>query len=100
MLNVDHSNNDSPPLGVKCVRKFGFALGGEVTQLRSVCVCDVCVCFDTMYQERTLCMYSPCQERTSNQEQTHSMSAVGFGIRIGLVILENPGIDHKIVGVA
>ncbi len=59
-----------------------------------VCVC-VCVCvFDTMCQEQTLCMYSPCQERT------HSMSVVGFGIRFGLVILKNPGIDHKIMGVA
>ncbi len=55
---------------------------------------------DTMCQEWTLCMYSPCQEWTSNQEQRHSMSAVDFGIRFGLVILENPGIDHKIMGVA
>ncbi len=38
MLSVDHSNIDGPPLGVKCVRKFGSALGGEVT-----CVC-VFVC--------------------------------------------------------
>ncbi len=35
MLSVDHSNIDGPPLAVKCVRKFGSALGGEVT---SVCV--------------------------------------------------------------
>ncbi len=41
MLSVDHSNIDGPPLGVKCVRKLGSALGGEVT---SLCVC-VCVCF-------------------------------------------------------
>ncbi len=40
MLSVDHSDTDDPPLAVKCVRKFGSALGGEVT---SVCVC-VCVC--------------------------------------------------------
>ncbi len=26
------------------------------------------------------------------------MSAVSFGIRFGLVILENPGTDHKIMG--
>ncbi len=39
MLSVDHSNIDGPPLAVKCVRKFGSALGGEVT---SVCVC-VCM---------------------------------------------------------
>ncbi len=62
-----------------------------------VCVC-VCVCVDTMCQGRTLCMYSPCQERTCNQEQTHSMPAVGFGIRFGLVIIENPETDHKIMG--
>ncbi len=46
-------------------------------------VCMLCINFDTM-----------CQE------QTHSMPAVGFGIRFGLVILENPGIDHKIMEVA
>ncbi len=60
----------------------------------------VCVCVDIMRQERTLCMHSPCQERTSNQEYTHSRFAVGFGMRFGLVILKNPGIDHKIIGVA
>ncbi len=27
------------------------------------------------------------------------MSAVGFGIKFGLVIFKNAGIDHKIVGV-
>ncbi len=54
----------------------------------------------TMCQKRSLCMYSPCQEWTSNQEKTHSIPAVGFGIRFGLVILENPGIDHKIMEVA
>ncbi len=31
MLSVDHSNTDGPPLAVKCVKKFGSALGGEVT---------------------------------------------------------------------
>ncbi len=45
-----------------------------------------------MCQEWTLCMYSPYQEQTSNQERTHSMSAVGFGISLGLVIIENSGI--------
>ncbi len=34
MLSVDHSNIDGLPLAVKCVRKFGSVLGGEV-----VCVC-------------------------------------------------------------
>ncbi len=58
------------------------------------------VCVDTMCQERTLCMYSPCQERTSDPEQKHSMSAIGFGIRFGIMILETPGIDHKIMLVA
>ncbi len=33
-------------------------------------------------------------------KSTHSTSAVGFGIRFGLVILENPGIDYKIMVVA
>ncbi len=42
MLSVDHSNFDGPPLAVKCVRKFGSALGGEFTRAW-VCVC-VCVC--------------------------------------------------------
>ncbi len=73
----------------------------RIVWYNGVCVC-VCACVrkpvDTMCQKRTLYMYSPCQERTSNQEQTHSMSAVGFGIRFGLVIHENPGIDHKIMG--
>ncbi len=36
MLNVDHSDIDGPPLAVKCVRKFGSTLGGEVM---FVCVC-------------------------------------------------------------
>ncbi len=60
----------------------------------------VCVCGGrgTMCQGRTLRIYSPCQERTSNQEQTHSMSAVSFGIRFGHIILENLGIDHQIRG--
>ncbi len=58
------------------------------------------VCVDTMCLERTLCMYSPCQERTSNQELTHSMFAVSFGIRFGLITLENSGIGHKIMWVA
>ncbi len=40
MLSVDNSNIDGPPLAVKCVRKFGSVLRGEVT---AVCVC-VCVC--------------------------------------------------------
>ncbi len=34
MVSVDYSNIDGPPLAVKCERKFGSALGGEVT-----CVC-------------------------------------------------------------
>ncbi len=32
MLSVDHSNIDGPPLAVKCVRKFGSALGGGVCE--------------------------------------------------------------------
>ncbi len=43
MLSVDHSHIDGPPLAVKCVRKFGSDLGGEVTRVCSVCAC-VCVC--------------------------------------------------------
>ncbi len=73
-----------------CMRAYVWCLHNKV------CGCGVY----TMCQERTVCMYSPCQERTSNQEQTHTLSAVGFGISFGLVILENPGIDHKIMGEA
>ncbi len=50
-----------------------------------------------MCQEQTLCIYCPYQERTSDQEQTDLMSAVGFGTNFGLVILENPGTDLKIM---
>ncbi len=53
-----------------------------------------------MCQERTLCIFYICEVWTFNQERTHSRSAVGFSLRFGLVILENPGIDHKIMGVA
>ncbi len=69
----------------------------------SVCVC-VCVCAHartyTICQEQTLCMFYTCEVRTFNQERTHSRSAVAFNFRFGLVILENPRIDHKIMGVA
>ncbi len=85
MLNVDHSNIDGPPFTVKCVRKFGSALG-EVT---CACAC-LCVCWHNVPRAD---MYYPCREGT------HSMAAVGFGIRFGLVIFENPGIDHKIMGI-
>ncbi len=30
MPSVDHSDIDGPPVAVKCVRKFGSALGGEL----------------------------------------------------------------------
>ncbi len=68
-----------------------------------VCVC-VCVCVRarayTMCQERTLCMFYACEVWTFDQEWTHLRSAVGFSLRFGLVILENPEIDHKLMGVA
>ncbi len=64
-----------------------------------VCVC-VCVCTYTMCQERTLWMFYTCDVWTFDQERTRSRSSVGFSIRFGLVILQNPGIDHKIRGVA
>ncbi len=38
MLSAGHLNIDCPPFPVKCVRKFGSALGGEVVY-RCVCVC-------------------------------------------------------------
>ncbi len=60
----------------------------------------VCVYTYTMCQERILCMFYTCEVRTFNQEQTHSRFAVGFNLRFELVILENLGIDHKIMGVA
>ncbi len=41
MLIVDHINIDGPPFPVKCVRKFGSVLGGEVTY-RSVHACVHC----------------------------------------------------------
>ncbi len=37
MLRADHFNIDGPPFPVKCVRKFRYALGEEVTY-RCVCV--------------------------------------------------------------
>ncbi len=44
MLSVDHLNTDGPPLAVKCVRKFGSALGGEVTSVCViVCILSVCI---------------------------------------------------------
>ncbi len=65
--------------------------------LCALCVC-VCVCTYTMCQEQTLCMFYTCKVRTFDQERTHPRSTVGFSIRFGLVILEKPGIDHKIMG--
>ncbi len=53
MLSVDHSNTDGPPLAVKCVRKFGSALGGEevvVVVIVCVCVC-VCVCVSLQFSK-------------------------------------------------
>ncbi len=35
--SIDHLNIDGPPFTVKCVRKFGSALGREIT-FRYVCV--------------------------------------------------------------
>ncbi len=61
---------------------------------------SVCVRTYTMCQERTLCMFYTCEVRTFDQERTHSRSAVSFNLRFGLVTLENPGIDHKIMGVS
>ncbi len=58
----------------------------------------VCVCTYTMCQEQTLCMFYTCKVRTFDKEWTHSRFAVGFSLRFGLVILDNPGIDHKIMG--
>ncbi len=62
MLSVDHSNIEGPPLAVKCVRKFGSALGGEVT---SVCmyVCirsyDTCRSFDPIFMKFTWLVRAP-----------------------------------------
>ncbi len=53
-----------------------------------------------MWQEQKLCMFYTCEVWTFKQEHTHSRSAVGFNLTFGLVTLENPGIDHKIIGVA
>ncbi len=65
-----------------------------------VCVCldiclfvcvgvSVCRCVYIMCEEWILCMFRTCQLQTSDQEQTHSMSTVGFGFSFQLVILEN-----------
>ncbi len=43
-----------------------------------------------MCEEWTLCMFCTCQEQISDEERTHSMSAVGFGFSFRFVILENP----------
>ncbi len=46
-----------------------------------------------------LSMFYPCEVQTFEQERTHWRSAIGFTLRFGLVILENLGVDHKIMGV-
>ncbi len=66
-----------------------------------VCVCvHACECTYLTCQEQTLCMFCTCQEWTSDQQWTHSMSTLDFGFSFGLVILKNPGIAPKIMGVA
>ncbi len=59
-----------------------------------------CVCTYMMCQERTLYMFYTCEVQTFDQERTHLRSALGFSLKFGLVILENPCIDHKIMRVA
>ncbi len=61
----------------------------------SVCMYTLPTC-----QKRTLCMFCTCQEQTSDQEWTHSMSAVDFGFSFGLIIHENLRIDLEIMEVA
>ncbi len=51
MLGADHLNIDGPPFPIKCVRKFGSALGGEVTY-RDVCGC-VCV-FNSFFLKKII----------------------------------------------
>ncbi len=55
---------------------------------------------DTMCQEWTQCMFSPCEEQTSNKERTHWMSAVCFDFRFGLLPLQYPRINLGIMGLA
>ncbi len=83
MLSVDQSNIDGPPLAVKCVRKFGSALGGEVVRAR-VCVC-VCVHFTR--EGRTF-----IEERTPPPRCT-----VGFSFSFVLVNFESPGINEEMM---
>ncbi len=52
-------------------------------QKRMLCMFCTCqertLCMFCTCQKQTLCMFCTCQERISDQEWTHSMSAVGFG---------------------
>ncbi len=80
-------------------RKTRFSAVGFKLLNKTFCVCVRARAY-TMCEERTLCMFYTCKVRTFNQERTHSRSAVGFNLRFGLVILENPGIDYKIMEVA
>ncbi len=91
MLSADHLNIDGSPFPVKCVRKLRSALGGDVMYR--------CVCVYT-YNVRKADFVHVLYNRISNQEQTHSMSAVGFGFSFELVIHVKPGIDPKMMRVA
>ncbi len=97
------------------VRKFGSSRCGEVVCVcvcACVCVCVcVCVCIHrvgvclcvlrvlTKCVRSGLCACTLPAKSGLPTKSRHSTSAVGFGIRFGLVILENPLIDHKILGV-
>ncbi len=71
MLNVDHLNIDSSPFPVKCLKKFGFALGRQVTY-RYAGVCTHFRC-----EERTLCMFFTCEEQIlMKRERTQGLLLV------------------------
>ncbi len=58
MLSVDHLNIDGVPFLVKCVRKFGSALDGEVTL--GVCMCarrDLYACIYSSFVISTVYSY-------------------------------------------
>ncbi len=59
-----------------------------------------CACVDTMCQERTLCIYSPCQERTSNQEQTTRCLLLVLASDSNLSSLKTQELTIKLWGVA
>ncbi len=83
----------------KCEEQLIILLDAPFCACVCMCVCPHARAYTTC-RERMLCMFCTCQEWTSDQEWTQSMSAVGFGSKFGLVIPENPENYTKIMGLA